>query len=97
MTKSNLANAHYNLAIAYRDKKDYDNAISEMNTVLTLVTPGSADYTLAKSTLDAIQKNKAATVTTATTGNLTTPQKTTEVIKPPLTLPQEATPPATTP
>ena len=95
LAKSNLANAHYNLAIAYRDKKDYDNAISEMNTVLALVSPGSSDYTLAKSTLDALQKNKAATTTAAE--NLTTPQKQTEIIKPPLTLPQEATPPATTP
>jgi len=99
MAKPDLANAHYNLAIAYRDKKDYDHAITEMDTVLTLVTPGSSDYTLAKSTLTDLQKNKSATTTTTTTtgaGNLTTPQKQTTVIKPPLELPKEATPPAAT-
>jgi tetratricopeptide (TPR) repeat protein len=99
LAKSDLANAHYNLAIAYRDNKDYTDAITEMNTVLTLVTPGSSDYTLAQSTLADLQKNKPATTTPATSAtngseNLTTPQTETPVIKPPLTLPQEATPPA---
>ena len=97
LTKSDLANAHYNLAIAYRDKKDYDHAITEMNTVLTLVSKDSSDYTLAKSTLDALEKSKPAVTTTTGAENLTTPQKQETVIKPPLTLPQEATPPATTP
>ncbi|HEY6001276.1 MAG TPA: translation initiation factor IF-3, partial [Anaeromyxobacter sp.] len=42
--KPDLANAHYNLAVAYRDKKETDKAITEMNTVLTLVQPNSQDY-----------------------------------------------------
>jgi tetratricopeptide (TPR) repeat protein len=95
LAKSDLANAHYNLAIAYREKKNYDGAISEMNTVLGLVAKDSPDYTLAKSTLDALEKAKPTTATTGT-GNLTTPQKQETVIKPPLTLPEEATPPAGT-
>jgi tetratricopeptide (TPR) repeat protein len=94
LAKSDLANAHYNLAIAYRDNKDYTDAITEMNTVLTLVTPGSSDYTLAQSTLADLKKNQPAAATTTGTTSLTTPQKQTTVIKPPLTLPQEATPPA---
>lgn len=96
LTKANFANSHYNLAIAYREKKDYDNAIAEMNTVLTLVTLGTPDYTLAKNTLEALEKSKPA-VTASTTGaeNLTTPQKQETIIKPPLELPKEATPPAT--
>ena len=89
------AAAHYNLAIAYRDNKDYTDAITEMNTVLTLVTPGSSDYTLAQSTLADLKKNQPAEAPATGTTNLTTPQKQTTVIKPPLTLPQEATPPAT--
>ena len=96
LTKPDYANSHYNLAIAYRDKKDYDNAIAEMNTVLGLVTKDSADYNLAKSTLDDLQKSKPAVTTTNNTGGLTTPQKQTTVVQPPITLPQEATPPATT-
>ena len=95
LTKTDLANAHYNLAIAYREKKNYDSAISEMNTVLTLVIKDSPDYTLAKNTLDALEKSKPAAAAATGAENLTTPQKQVEVIKPPLTLPEEATPPAT--
>ncbi|MGA3292324.1 MAG: tetratricopeptide repeat protein [Candidatus Microgenomates bacterium] len=95
LAKSDLANAYYNLAIAYRENKDYDNAITAMNTVLTLVDKNSSDYTLAKSTLDNLQKNKPVTTTSSTQGNLTTPEKQTTTVKPPLTLPSEATPPAT--
>ena len=97
LTKSDLANAHYNLAIAYRDNKNFDSAITEMNTVLTLVAKDSPDYTLAKNTLDAIEKAKPAAAATTPAENLTTPQKQVNVIEPPITLPQEATPPATTP
>ena len=46
LTKSDLANAHYNLAIAYRENKDFDNAITEMNTVLTLWCPRILPITL---------------------------------------------------
>jgi tetratricopeptide (TPR) repeat protein len=95
LAKPDLANSYYNLAIAYRDKKDYTNAIAEMNTVLTLVKQGTPDYTLAQSTLDDLQKNAPAPKATTTTGqNLTTPTPATTIIKPPITLPQEATPPA---
>jgi tetratricopeptide (TPR) repeat protein len=94
LAKSDLANAHYNLAIAYRDNKDYNDAITEMNTVLTLVDKNSSDYTLAESTLADLQKNKPA-ATASGSGSLTTPEKQTTVVKPPITLPQEATPPAT--
>ena len=95
LTKPDLANAHYNLAIAYREKKDYDSAITEMNTVLTLVKLGTPDYTLAKNTLEALEKSKPATVKAPEGQALTTPQKQETVIKPPLELPGEATPPAT--
>lgn len=98
LTKPDLANSHYNLAIAYREKKNYDSAITEMNTVLTLVTKNSPDYILAKTTLDALEKAKPPAAATAPgTQNLTTPQKQETVIEPPLTLPQEATPPAASP
>lgn len=93
--KSDLANAHYNLAIAYREKKDYDNAISEMNNVLALVNKDSQDYTLAQNVLTDLQSKKAATA--GSTDNLKAPQKNAvSNVKPPITLPSEATPPATT-
>lgn len=95
VAKPDLANAHYNLAIAYRENKDFDNAISEMNNVLSLVQPNTQDYTLAKQTLDDLQKNKATTATGS--ANLKAPQPIgPSNVKPPITLPQEATPPANT-
>ncbi len=95
LAKSDLANTHYNLAIAYREKKDFDNAITEMNTVLTLVKKDSADYTLAIKVLDELQKNKPAPKAAATgTDNLTAPQPVAPSnIKPPITLPEDSTPP----
>lgn len=93
--KPDLANAHYNLAVAYRDKKETDKAITEMNTVLTLVQPDSQDYTIVKTELDNLQKNKAAGKPVSSE-SLTTPQPAqTSNIKPPITLPKDATPPAT--
>jgi O-antigen ligase/Tfp pilus assembly protein PilF len=106
VAKSDLANAYYNLAVTYQAEKDYDNAIAAMQTVITLVPKGSQDYTLAQNTLSDLQKQKPAPATTpatnatgTTTGsqNLTAPQPEGKSnVKPPITLPQEATPPAAT-
>jgi tetratricopeptide (TPR) repeat protein len=96
LAKPDLANAHYNLSVAYGAKKDYDNAITEMNTVLTLVPKDSQDYKLAQNALSDLQKQKPASTTT-TSQNLQAPQPTeTSNVKPPITLPKEATPPAAT-
>jgi len=98
LAKPDLANAHYNLSVAYSAKKDYDNAITEMDTVLTLVPKDSQDYKLAQNALNDLQKQKPATTkTTSGQSQLTAPQGTgTTNIKPPITLPKEATPPAAT-
>jgi tetratricopeptide (TPR) repeat protein len=92
LAKPDLANAHYNLAIAYREKKNYDAAITEMNTVINLVDKDSSDYTLAKTTLEDLEKNRTTTAKDAE--SLTSPTKQTTVVEPPIDLPQEATPPA---
>lgn len=96
LAKSDLANAHYNLAAAYREKGDINKAISEMNIVLTQVTKDSADYNLAKAELESLQKKLPAAKTTGGTGESLTPpaEAPTQVIKPPIELPKEATPPA---
>jgi len=97
LTKADHPNAHYNLAVAYREKKDFDNAIAQINAVLSLVPVDSADYNLAKGILDELQKSKPAAKSTEGT-NLTSPQSVEKSnINPPITLPNEATPPATTP
>jgi tetratricopeptide (TPR) repeat protein len=94
LAKGDLANAHYNLAIAYREKKDYDNAIASMNNVLALVAKDSQDYTLAKGVLDELIKNRPAK-TAEGTENLQPPQPVEESnVKPPIELPEDSTPPA---
>lgn len=91
LAKPDLANAHYNLAIGYREKRNFDNAITEMNSVLSLVAKDSDDYILAKTELDNLQKNKPA----ESSENLSAPKPVEESnIKPPIILPEEATPPA---
>lgn len=98
VAKPDLPNAHYNLAITYREKKDYDNAITETNNVISLVAKDSADYKLAKQTLDDLQSKKSAAKSVmGSTENLIPPQQPIPSnVKPPIELPKEATPPAAT-
>jgi tetratricopeptide (TPR) repeat protein len=95
IAKPDHANAHYNLAIAFREKKDYDNAIAAINNVLQLVQPNTQDYNVAKQTLDELQSKKQTTQTPARSGeNLTPPEPQEQTnINPPITLPEEANPP----
>lgn len=96
LAKNDLANAHYNLSIAYREKKDFDNAIAEMQTVISLVARDSEDYNLAIRALDELQKNKTAPKTTESTDNLNTPKKNeASNINPTITLPTDSNPPET--
>ena len=94
IAKPDYANAHYNLAIAYREKGEIQKAIDQMKTVLSLVKKDSADYNLAKKELEALEA-KLPTKEAEGTENLTPPQPAEKpVIQPPLELPEEATPPA---
>lgn len=94
VAKNNLANAYYNLAATYAAKKDFDKAITEMNTVISLIPQDSADYKTAQTAIEQLKKQKPATGTTSE--NLTSPQTEKQSnITPPITLPSEATPPAT--
>ncbi|PIZ49378.1 hypothetical protein COY29_01960, partial [Candidatus Woesebacteria bacterium CG_4_10_14_0_2_um_filter_39_14] len=82
LAKPDLANAHYNLAITYREKNEVKKATEEINIVLTLVGKDTADYETAIKELKNLE-------------SLTPPAEApTPVIKPPLELPEEATPPA---
>jgi len=83
IAKPDFGNAHYNLAVAYREKKEFKKATEEMNIVLSLVGKDSADYETAMKELKNIE-------------DLTPPQPVEETnVKPPITLPEEATPPTT--
>ncbi|MFC1625942.1 tetratricopeptide repeat protein [Patescibacteria group bacterium] len=96
LAKSDLANAHYNLSMAYKEKKDIQKAIDEMKLVLSLVNIDSEDYRLASNELQSLEKNlPVPTESTEVQGELTPPQQSVEpVISPPIELPFEATPPA---
>lgn len=95
LAKPDVANSHYNLAVAYQAKKDFDNAIIAMKNVVSLVPKDSQDFTLAQNALAELEKQKPAKVT-AEGQNLTAPEPIAPSnVKPPITLPEEATPPAT--
>lgn len=90
--KPDHANAHYNLAVAYRDTGSLDRAIAEMSRVLSLVDRNSEDYKVASQALTDLQNKKKAQLPESE--NLTNPpQAPKEQLTPPIELPEEASPP----
>lgn len=95
--KPDFANAHYNLAQAYRENGNIDKAISEMETVLTLIKSDSKDYEAAQNELKALKdKGAKPTQTSPTTSTeLTVPSPSpTPAISPKLDLGNDAVPPS---
>jgi tetratricopeptide (TPR) repeat protein len=93
--KPDHANAHYNLAVTYREKGDIQKSINEMTLVLSLVDRDSDDYELVRTELENLEK-RLPTEAAEGTETLTPPQPAeAPVIQPPLELPEEAEPPAT--
>ncbi|OGM33153.1 hypothetical protein A2803_02090 [Candidatus Woesebacteria bacterium RIFCSPHIGHO2_01_FULL_44_21] len=90
--KPDHANAHYNLAVAYRDTGSLDRAIAEMSAVLSLVSRDSEDYKVATQALEDLQNKKKAELPESE--NLTNPPSAEEQLNPPIELPEEASPPA---
>lgn len=109
--KPDLANAHYNLAAAYREKGEAAKAVASLNTVLQLVDPALPDYSRAQTELVELQKklgetpiaSPAAAAAPPGASELTTPQPLpTPIVQPPLQLPTTLGPqapatPASTP
>ena len=92
-TKPDLANARYNLAFALKEKGNLDRAISEMTTVLSLITDKeSQDFKVAQQALSDMQAKKAAS---GGTGDELNPPKQAEnpIIEPPIKLPEGSEPP----
>lgn len=98
--KPNLANAHYNLASAYREKNDLRNAVLAMQTVVNLVDRSTADYTKAVSELDDMRRKLGETTTPAAAAPATPAQSELQTpqplpspkITPPIELPSELGP-----
>jgi tetratricopeptide (TPR) repeat protein len=92
--KSDLANAHYNLSAAYREKGEIQKAIEEIKITLNLVEKDSADYKAVNAELESLTK-KLPAKTAQATQTLTPPQEeAVKVIEPPIKLPNDANPPA---
>lgn len=96
--KPDFANAHYNLAVAYRDNGQYDKALSELTGVLTLVQKDSADYKAVQKEIENVKsKSPAKAPSPVQTDNLTPPTKIEEdkALNEKIALPTAATPEAT--
>ena len=103
--KSDLANAHYNLAIALRDASKTERAVLEIREVLKLLDPKSSDYSSAQAELEKLEvqvaKDKGATPSAELKDGgraqppLQAPQPAASpVVSPKLPLPSDAAPPA---
>ena len=95
--KPDLANAHYNLAAAYRERADYPKAVASLETVLALLDKSSADYTKAAGELAELQKKVGTPTSTVQppTSTLTAPEPLpTPKVNPPLELDQSLSPEA---
>jgi tetratricopeptide (TPR) repeat protein len=92
-TKPDHANARYNYAFALQETGALDQAITQMTTVLSLITnKESADFAAAQKALSDMQAKKA--VQGGTGEELTPPQEAQEpVLEPPLDLPEGSEPP----
>lgn len=101
--KSDWANAHYNLAVALRDKGDLQRAVAEMEQTLALVQPGTKDYETAQSELESLRsklpppsQRPSGPAVSQQGETLAAPsQSPAPVVKPPIELPEEAGPPST--
>lgn len=90
-TKPNLANARYNLAIAYRENGEIEKAIVEMNNVLSLVDKDSKDYELAQKELENLESQRP--VKTEADGESLNAPSQVEESQTQIDLPEDATPP----
>lgn len=90
--KPDFANAHYNLAVAYRENGSLDKAIQSMGIVLSLVNKDSEDFKVATQALEDMQNKRSAQ--TPEGGNLTSPDSNQlPELDEPLELPEDAAPP----
>jgi len=90
--KPDLANSHFNLSSAYREKGEIEKAINEMTIVLSLVEKDSADFFLASAELETLEKRLSGGESVETP-NLTPPQTQEDLPITPIELPAEAAPP----
>ncbi len=96
--KPDYANSWYNLAISYRDNKQYEKAKAAMQKVLGIVPADSNDYKTAEKQLQEIEQLVAKTAPAEPKGQpetLTQPEPKQQQITPPIQLPGEEVAPPT--
>jgi len=94
--KPDHPNAHYNLAIAYREAGQVQKAKEEFATVLSLVDSGSNDYNLVIQALEDLDSDAGQPTQNQQGTDLTPPQESNvPALEPPLELPKDAEPPET--
>lgn len=99
--KRDLANAHFNLSAALREKKDIEGAIREMEAVLAIVGKDSKDFEIAKQELENLKSKLPAKPGSegAIGESIEAPRPTkAPIIAPPIDLPADvASPPSPAP
>ncbi len=97
--KPDWPNAHYNLAWAAYQKGDYQRAVSEMQTILTLISPtqNEGDYKKAQADLEEFKKklpegSEASESATINPPQLNLPSPPATKVEPKLQLPAQASP-----
>lgn len=103
IAKPDLANSHYNLAVAYRENGDYALAAEQMAITLSLVDRNSQDFEVARQVLEEIEamlpgEGEGSTIQApgvgAPDGELSPPPSPAPpAVEPPLDLPEDAAPP----
>lgn len=96
LAKPDWANAHYNLATAYREAGNIQKAIVEIKNVLALVEKDSQDYQTAQAELTALEEKLPKPSPNPEAETLTKPEVVQKEVNPPVELPQEAEPPLPT-
>lgn len=91
LAKPDFANAHYNLAIAMRDKGETQKAIEEMRIVLSLVDEGTSDYSLAETELSNLEQS-IIEESIEPTESLSQPEIPEAIIDTPIEIPAELAP-----
>lgn len=93
--KPDLVNGYYNLAWAYRQKEDLENAILAMRQVVSNLPFDHPDSDKAKKELANLEQRLPDIAEATTTGELLSPPELPEtILEPPLELPLESAPPA---
>ena len=92
--KPDLANAHYNLAAALKEKGELELAKQQLEVTLALVEVGSADYERVKNELTTLKQGLVAKEATPSAGleEIAPPETPSAGIEPPLELGKEAGP-----